>query len=81
MAADCPRVKLAFGDKRCTSEGKYPNIFEKRCMVFEGGPWAGPLVLAASSRATRNPMMVTIRADTFRVIDIVMIGVFKGRKL
>lgn len=81
MAADCPKVKLAFGDSRWTSEGKYPSMFEKWCIVFEERLLAGPFVLAASSMATRNPMMVTIRADIFRVVDIVIIGVFRGRKL
>lgn len=81
MAADCPRVKLAFGDSRCISEGKYPNMFEKWCGVAGEGGLAGPLVLAASSMATRSPVMVTIRAAIFRVVGIVITGVLRGRKL
>lgn len=81
MATDCPRVRLAFGDSRCISEGKYPSIFEKWCGIVEEEGLAGPLVLAASSMATRSPMAVTIRAAIFRVVDIVITGVFRGRKL
>ena len=36
------------------------------------------LVKDASSRAVRRPRMVTIRALSFRLGCIVMIGVFKG---
>lgn len=39
------------------------------------------LVMAVSSMATRSPVMVTMRAASFRVAGIVIIGVFEGRKL
>lgn len=76
VAADCPKVKLAFGDSRCISEGKYPNILENRCVAAGGEDLAGPLAFAASSMATRSPIMVTIRADSFKVSGIVITGVF-----
>jgi len=39
------------------------------------------LVIAVSSMATKSPAIVTMRAASFRVVGIVMIGVFEGRKL
>lgn len=39
------------------------------------------LVIAVSSIATRSPTIVTMRAASLRVVGIVIIGVFEGRKL
>ena len=81
MAADCPRVRLAFGENRCTNEGKYPSMFEKWWVEVIGVILSCLLVMAASSMATRSPIIVTIRAAIFRVVGIVIMGVLEGRKL
>lgn len=56
-------------------------MLEKWCREIVGVILTCLLVMAVSSMATRSPAMVTIRAASFRVIGIVIIGVFEGRKL
>jgi len=56
-------------------------MFEKWCKGIVGVILICLLVIAVSSMATKSPAIVTMRAASFRVVGIVMIGVFEGRKL
>lgn len=81
MAIDWPRKRLVLGIRRWIVVGKNPSMLEKW--------WRGRLgvvlncldVREASSIAIRRPVMVTIRAASFREGGIVMMGVLDGRKL
>lgn len=55
-------------------------MFEKWCVEIIGVIFTCLLVKLASSMATSRPAIVTMRAAIFKVIDIVMIGVFIGGK-
>lgn len=58
--------------------GKNPSIFEKWCGWREGVCLNCLLVSEASSRARKSPKAVTIKAASFRLEGIVMMGVFNG---
>lgn len=81
VAIDCPRVRLSFGGSRWIIIGKYPSIFEKLCNEILGIILICLLVIAASSIAVNSPITVTKIAANFSRGCIVIIGVFKGRKL
>lgn len=81
VAIDCPRVRLSLGGSRWIIAGKYPSMFEKWCKGIVGVILTCLLVMVVSSMATRSPIIVTMRAASFRVVGIVIVGVFEGRKL
>lgn len=60
--------------------GKNPSMFEKWCVGIVGVIFICLLVRLASSMAVNRPMIVTKRAAIFRVVGIVMTGVFAGRR-
>lgn len=80
LVACFPRVRLSFGIRRWTIDGKNPSILEKLCSVRVGVILICLVVVVASARAMRRPAIVTVRAAILRERGIVIIGVFDGRK-
>lgn len=53
-------------------------MFEKWCEISSGKGLNCLFERAESSQATRNPITVTIRAPSFRLKGMVIVGVFRG---
>lgn len=66
-----------FGLVRCMIVLKKPSWFEK-LFSFECFGDMNVVVCSDSSKAYRRPKIVTSRADSFVIVDIVIIGVFIG---
>lgn len=78
LAIFWPRVRAILGRSRWIIDGKKPSMFEKWWGVSSGVVLCWWVVSLTSSKATRNPRMVTARAANFRERGIVITGVFNG---
>lgn len=61
--------------------GKNPSILEKWWVERDGVCLNCLLVSSASSSAKKSPRAVTVRAISFRLVGIVITGVFRGKIL
>lgn len=75
----CPKIRFSLGVRRWIIAGKKPSMLEKWWGVRLGVALNCLLVKEASSRAAKTPMIVTVRAASFRIGGIDITGVFIGR--
>lgn len=75
-----PRVRFVCGVNRCIMWGKKPSMLEKWCRLRLGTCLNCFDDREASSIAVKSPIIVTIRAESFREVGIVIGGVLMGKK-
>lgn len=80
LAIAWPRERFKKGKERWMVAGKNPSILEKLWRERAGVTLNCFEVREASSRATKRPIIVTIKALSFRRGGMVITGVLEGRK-